>query len=443
MGPPTVLGAAQSQELIEMIRHQLGTALLLLGTAACTGPSWRSDLGASSRQVALALNDPVELPSLQPFDPATVPVFKAPEQVRPCCAFGMDLRAKLGAMPVAGYKNGNIVAKEDLGHHGYGDALGPEHNGLVYTCRGGFIDVAHIRDNADRMLFLATQIARSLPGAFTVTLPDEGTHRRVVVKALPDGMLQREGRWRIATMMAEWASFQLSVWHEIITWYDWESVKGFSEKVSAFTPEDLFSNVLGQHIASGIITNREIRTRDEYNQAMDAWIPEALRRLGAVSVDESRRAMKAIDGYWWDSKKYVTDWNLVIRRYMDTGATLKPWLVTETFPEDQSLRQMCAGQPPVLPLSTPDAIEKKKMDELLTVELEFDGWIPSKFSVPVTKGKTFTPADFHDIIAGIRVDFTKELGAGYDSPRPRGTAEAKAPAPAPSPPAPSPSAKSD
>ena len=40
-----------------------------------------------------------------------------------------------------------------------------EVSGILYTCRGGFLDIAHVRDNADRTLFFASQIERWPPPA--------------------------------------------------------------------------------------------------------------------------------------------------------------------------------------------------------------------------------------------------------------------------------------
>ncbi len=402
----------------------LGCSLLALSSTACTGPNWSSALPANPRQVALAFNDPVDIGPALEFNAAAVPTFKAPDKLRPCCAFGMDIRGELGTMKVPIYKVPNIVSIETIGPHGYDNGkMAGEKNGLVYTCRGGFIDVAHIRDNGDRMLFLATQIARRLPDAFSFDLPDEGTTRRVVVKALPEGMLARYGRWNIVTTIAQWVNFQYSVWHEIVTWYGWQSLPGFSEKVSAFSPEDLFSNVVGEKIAAGIITNREIRSSEEYDQAMDAWIPEALRRLGAVSVAEGRAAMKSVDGLWWDSTKAAPDNKLVTRRDTNIGTSHAGWLVSEAVAPEKlapELRQMCAREPPPLTLDVPDHLGDKKIADLVTLEFQFKGWLPeSTFPLPARKGVTLTQADFPAIMEGVRRDGARDMGAGFDRPVPR------------------------
>ena len=43
---------------------------------------------------------------------------------------------------------------ENLGKHQYKNGL-TEKNGFVYTCQGGFIDIGHLRESADRTAYIA------------------------------------------------------------------------------------------------------------------------------------------------------------------------------------------------------------------------------------------------------------------------------------------------
>lgn len=47
----------------------------------------------------------------------------APDGLRPCCAFGYDLQAKLGPVPVPFYTIGNVLTAGDLGEHVYNDSF--------------------------------------------------------------------------------------------------------------------------------------------------------------------------------------------------------------------------------------------------------------------------------------------------------------------------------
>jgi len=61
---------------------------------------------------------------------------------------------------------------------------------------------------------------------------------------------------QVTTSLAEWLSVQASIWHEITTWYGWSSTR-FSKRPSGFSPEDLYSNLVGVKITGAIV--REIR----------------------------------------------------------------------------------------------------------------------------------------------------------------------------------------
>lgn len=389
---------------------------LLLLSAACA-PRWQAPALVDARKVARALHDPVSLDT--GFDPASVPMFPAPSRLRPCCAFGQDLKASLGPVPVPIYENENVIALADIGPHGYDrGGAAPERDGLVYTCRGGFIDIAHVRENADRTLWLALRIVRALPDGVTLELPEEGTQRRVVVAPLPRGLLTQHGRWHAAIALASWANYQLSIWHEVVTWYGWQSTPGFPEKLSAFSPEDAYSNVLGTNIAAGIVEDLEIRSREQYDRSVDAWLREALRRLGAVPKQQARAAMAAVDGLWWDSSKRLPDWTLILRRAPVIDATVEPWLVADALPQaTKEVREMCEDAPPPLPLRVPDKLGEHAIEDLVTVRFEFSRWLPDRFPVPAEKGATVTQADFPAIVAAVRSEGRRDLGEDFDVPR--------------------------
>lgn len=78
-----------------------------------------------------------------------------PESLRPCCAFGYDLHVRAVGVPIPVYQIGNVLTLDTLGSHHYNDSalgavknivgLSAEKSGLIYTHRGGFIDIAHGR----------------------------------------------------------------------------------------------------------------------------------------------------------------------------------------------------------------------------------------------------------------------------------------------------------
>src|SRR5688572_24853063 len=90
--------------------------LLLGAVTGCRGPTWQvgPSLLVTSRQVREALRDPVWGIPEPPFNPTAAPLFDAPGKTRPCCPFGMDLRVKVGAATVPGYKKENIITIDDI-----------------------------------------------------------------------------------------------------------------------------------------------------------------------------------------------------------------------------------------------------------------------------------------------------------------------------------------
>ena len=137
--------------------------------------------------------------------------------------------------------------------------------------RGGIaetFDESHVRDYADWGIFLGATNARTVEEGTTVELPPEGGSRRIVFEPVPEELIERFGRLRIASTTAEAITFQLSIWHEIATWFGFASVPGFSEKASAFSPEDLYSNLLGIKLARALARRRSGREENIYNSSV-------------------------------------------------------------------------------------------------------------------------------------------------------------------------------
>ena len=408
----------------------LGGIAATLALGGCVANGWRNEAKTlvTEAQVAAALGETSD--TQEPFDPGAVPQMQPPQHVRPCCSFGMDLKVKVAGVTVPGFSKGNILGPDDLGSHEYDNGAVTlnerltsvatiEGNGLVYTCRGGFVDVAHVRDNADLTLFLTTKIVTALPGPTVITLQGDGATRRVALKGVPQELVDSLGRWETATALAEWAAFQISIWHEIVTFYGLESFPGFSEKVSAFSPEDFYSNAVGAKIAGGILTSRRIHSRDEWDETVRAWIPVALGRLGAQPTDTGRLVMKALDGHWWDSKKELPDWTLVTRRKMDLSPRVTPWRYPDAkLPPDDVLDAACANFKSALPLSIPDHLGDKSIRDYVTVDFEVESWAPPALVPAENTTRRLTSEDFPKIVEAIRPEMEKAFGPAYDQPGP-------------------------
>jgi hypothetical protein len=119
--------------------------------------------------------------------------------------------------------------------------------------------------------------------------------------------IERHGGMKISVALAQWLAYQLSIWHEIATWYGFASLAEWPEKISASSPEDLYSNQLGVRIAGAIVLADGARSDTEYNLNMDAWIAQVLKRRRVVSLADARGAADLLNGGWWDSQRRIPE----------------------------------------------------------------------------------------------------------------------------------------
>jgi len=355
---------------------------------------------------------------------------RPPSSLRPCCAFGDAQRVDLGPVPVPGVTLENVVSIPELGEHQYDNGPAPlgsddqrplfesERNGLLYTCRGGFIDTAHVRDYADWTVFFTAQIGRRIETGGVITLADEGGAREVRVKPVPPEVIERIGRRTLLVALARWTAFQLSLWHEISTWCGWSSSSVFPETSSAFSPEDLYSNLLGVSMAAEILQARHARSEGDYNESMDVWMKTTLRSLAVVPPSTTRAVLEALDGHWWDSSKRLPAFELVTRRNFDVSDPLRPWLMPERLASPAlraELRERCPAGARPEPLALPSRIDGLGFAEVVTLLLRPDDIVAEH--VPFVRARdTITQADFPAIMAALRQEALEDFGK--DATRP-------------------------
>ena len=212
--------------------------------------------------------------------------------------------------------------------------------------------------------------------------------------------------------MANWISFQLSVWHEIATWFGWSWSKTFPETASAFSPEDLYSNILGIRIAEALAHRRSGRTEDVYNRSVDGWLELLLEHLGPVPKSVGVETMRSVDGHWWDSSRRLPDKELTLRRHMDIDDSIAPWLVPAARAPD-SLREICGDNPKLVAIANPDGVLSLKFSDWVSLQIEVDDNLAAQ--APFTEiGRSVTQADFPRIIEAIREQNREEFGPGAD-----------------------------
>ena len=268
---------------------------------------------------------------------AKAPVLSAEELVTPppriirtCCSFG----ANLGIAVIPFVKRTDITSIAEIGPHRY---LGgnDEGNGNIYTRRGGFIDMGHLRDCADWTAWLYNRIESNYQNSDQnpINLGTEGGAKMLELYLPPSS--DSVNTYQLAGKIA----YDLSLWHEIATWFGASYVPLLPERYSSFSPEDLYSNLLGVHIAI-----RALQSDLDYDEAMTVLIAETLDSLECVATEaDTYAAMEKVNHLWWTSEKRLPSKNVLLKRYLDVNPELEPWLI----PDDEEFPDPC-------PLSKPD-----------------------------------------------------------------------------------------
>lgn len=262
-----------------------------------------------------------------------------PKSVRPCCAFGNEQSVEVVNVKLPLFQLPNTVDLESIGPHIYGagqfDARKPagkafpkiENNGVMYTVRGGFIDLAHVRDTADNTIGLFYAIYPQLGQDFHIDLSSELGARKIEFKAFDTADLNVKERKQLSIELAAFYAFKMAQGHEISQWHGFESFPLFSELVSAYSIEDLYSNMLGAKLAAKLLTDDLATSFDDYNQNMTIWIHSALKVLGPYEKKQTATLFKAVDGSWWDSSTPIPNKYMVLKRNYNLTTTQTPALI--------------------------------------------------------------------------------------------------------------------
>jgi len=187
---------------------------------------------------------------------------------------------------------GAVLDLAGLGTHGTApvDKLGE-----VYTRKLGFIDLGHARETADVTLWALTQIHQHPSTGTTIDL------FAGKAKLLRDIPVER----RLA--LAQQLSYVDSVEHEVVTF-------GTFQDSSAFSPEDLPSNLFGTLVAVAAF-----RADGGSDAAITQQFKQKLTAADAQPVAVARQVQAAAQGRGWFS-----GFSLLKRNF-----TADPWLIDE------------------------------------------------------------------------------------------------------------------
>lgn len=236
------------------------------------------------------------------------------------CASGCSgPKLRLGTLPYPGIPIlHKVVDPEKLGQHRYQSYIGlldkEQERGIIYTRRAGFIDIAHLRHTIDWTRAVALEIAPAIATEVPGVTFDGAFYTRVHLRFhYPPGWdelpadQRRELKRDVIILIAQRTAYALGAWHEIITWWGWSRVPLFPERRSSFTYDDTISHLVGMEIARHVLSEGE----GSYNQAVTTAVNESLDRLDPVPPDVTRKAIQAVEGWWWNGGP--------LKRHLQTG----------------------------------------------------------------------------------------------------------------------------
>jgi hypothetical protein len=398
-------------------------AISMIGMSGCLGAGkWVTPAigggsdGLAVHQVSVDSYSAMPEPRL-----AEIPVRK---KARFCCAFGTDLQVRLGKLPIPWVKVGRFLNLPELGPHRYDGATaavdddrpnafpGGEHNGMMYTCRGGFIDTAHVRETVDWAAFFVAQLDRHLEVGSVLALGDEGGDRRMIIRAIDPELIAEHGRDQIIIDLSEWMSHQVMAWHEIAQYYGWSVVAIYPEKVSGFSPEDIYSNAVGAELIREIDIKEHLASEKVYNRHIDEIMATKLAELQPVAKEIGEDAVRAVDGVWWTSELRLPDDALVQRRYFDVDTDVEPWLLPDRQATPQLRTQLadtCGENPDPYVVVVPDRIGDVAIDDIITFEVVPESKV-AKNEIFRSMGDVVTHRDFPELSLAAQKQNQAEFG---------------------------------
>lgn len=315
----------------------------------------------------------------------TIPLVKKNKQpkriIRMCCAFGTKI--KVFGLPFITLNK--IVNVHTLGNHNYlNDKY--ENNGIIYTKKAGFIDIAHVRDQADWTAYLF-QLLSKLPKEIyhEINLGQELGNKVIKIK-IPENITKLD-----MINMAGNISYNLSTWHEIASWFGATKFPILNEKFSSFSFEDNFSNGLGVELGKQALISQL-----DYNLAMDSLLLNYLSEAhGASDNNSTEDAMLNIAQTYWNPQKSIPNKKLLVERNFNCSNKISPIV----FEGDTVLPIEIAYQ-------TSHLVNFK---DIYTLHFKAGYRFPLKKVLPNKSDRLITSQDFEEIIAYIKAEIIHKI----------------------------------
>jgi hypothetical protein len=210
--------------------------------------------------------------------------------------------ARLGSYATATLGT-HFLDTNTIGKHHFGNSCF-EKNGIVYTCKGGHIDIAHTRIAADNVRYLQDKARKNLlreSRKFKFKLKVEPSSYYVTLDYPPNWKkLSKKEKSRIADEvsmeMGPYFTYIMTTWHEVLTWFGFKCMAFVPEQPSAFSWEDVYSNIFGIKVGMNALLDK----KHGYNKAVTIALEKELENFGIQSKDMARKASEKMRGTWYE-----------------------------------------------------------------------------------------------------------------------------------------------
>lgn len=190
-----------------------------------------------------------------------------------------------------------------MGKHCYGSSC-LERNGIVYTCKGGHIDICHSRIAADNVRYIQDKAKKTLlkdSRTFDFKLKVEPSTYYVTLDYPPNWKkLSKREKARIADEVSmelgPYLTYIMTTWHEVLTWFGFKTMAFVPEQPSAFSWEDVYSNVFGTRIGVMALQDK----KHSYNTAVTLAFQKELKNFGIQTRETARKASDKVRGIWYE-----------------------------------------------------------------------------------------------------------------------------------------------
>lgn len=253
--------------------------------------------------------------------------------------FGLD-KPRLRISDYFGAPGGiHYLDPDDIGQHSYKKSR-HEKKGMLYTQRGGFFDLGHVREAADRTRYAVYVLEGNILKSnkrfkFSMIEPSQ----YYVLIQYPDNWKyldrdeQREIAREVSLLYGQYLAHQSLVWHELLTWFGYASSGLFSEQISSFSWEDPFSDVTGTWLGA-----EAIRNGGSYDDQVTQLLAEKLEELKAEPASVGKKAEARIKDTWYSGGGYF--FVTMKKRNFDVGfddGYVTPWLVPGMYDDAEPL----------------------------------------------------------------------------------------------------------